>query len=53
MDNSQPCQIPLGTREAAQRRSDQRHINYVGANIASVPDLFSAEPSTALPVLLP
>lgn len=32
-------------RETAQRRSDQRHINYVGVDIASVPDLFTDEPS--------
>lgn len=32
-------------RETAQHRSDQRHINYVGVDIASVPDLFTDEPS--------
>lgn len=28
-------------REAAQERSDQRHLDYVGVDIASVPDLFT------------
>ncbi len=28
-------------REAAQERSDQRHLNCIGVDIASVPDLFT------------
>ncbi len=28
-------------REAAQDRSDQRHLNFVGVDIASIPDLFT------------
>ncbi len=28
-------------REAAQERSDRRHLNYVGVDIASIPDLFT------------
>lgn len=28
-------------REAAQERSDQRHLDYVGVDIASIPDLFT------------
>ena len=28
-------------REAAQERSNQRHLDYVGVDIASVPDLFT------------
>ncbi len=28
-------------REAAQERSDQRHLNCVGVDIASIPDLFT------------
>ncbi len=32
-------------REAAQKRGDRRHINYVGMDIASIPDLFTNEPS--------
>lgn len=28
-------------REAAQERSDQRHCNYVGVDIASIPDLIT------------
>lgn len=32
-------------KEATQRRSDQRHLNFVGTDIASMPDLFSESPS--------
>ncbi len=28
-------------REAAQERSDRRHLDYVGVDIASIPDLFT------------
>lgn len=30
---------------AAMRRQEQRHVNYVGFDIATVPDLFTDEPS--------
>ncbi len=32
-------------REAAQQKSDQRHLDYVGLDITSVPDLFTDTPS--------
>ena len=32
-------------RDAAMRRQEQRHVNYVGFDIATVPDLFTDEPS--------
>ena len=32
-------------RNAAMHRQEQRHVNYVGFDIASVPDLFTDEPS--------